>query len=394
MKIYILATTEYISLAKNIVKEIEGVKINSDYEIGTGSVGYVRNRIKSADIILALIDDKFLESRYLNFELELAKNVVKKNRNKMLIPVVSNQMTVPKWMQEMLYIPCDFKSEHDIYKAKLMIKSILENIKYIQKIAYKDEKNEYKTKTSSIIILTVLMEIFVFFVLVLYKNMSFTLSDGEGYISKWIIFMVIMLSILTLTTSYLSIIRRRKHEDDEKEIAAYSERLKNAIVIEDINKEEQLNSENKNNIDAIGRMMINLEDIKEFYTWSQKQAKASFILAVVMCIFGFSLIVIAIILGVMLKLELRMSIIPAISGVVTELIAGTALVVYRHSLLQLNHYHKALHEDERFLSSVNLLGKFSNVRDQDEMLREIIRSEIQMNLKTLKTGSELETECP
>ena len=197
--------------------------------------------------------------------------------------------------------------------------------------------------------------------------MSFTLSDGEGYISKWIIFMVIMLSILTLTTSYLSIIRRRKHEDDEKEIAAYSERLKNAIVIEDINKEEQLNSENKNNIDAIGRMMINLEDIKEFYTWSQKQAKASFILAVVMCIFGFSLIVIAIILGVMLKLELRMSIIPAISGVVTELIAGTALVVYRHSLLQLNHYHKALHEDERFLSSVNLLGKFSNVRDQDEI---------------------------
>lgn len=394
MKIYILATTEYISLAKNIVKEIEGVKINSDYEIGTGSVGYVRNRIKSADIILALIDDKFLESRYLKFELELAKNIVKKNRNKMLIPVVSNQMTVPKWMQEMLYIPCDFKSEHDIYKAKSMIKSILENIKYIQKIAYKDEKNEYQTKTSSIIILTVLMEIFVFFVLVLYKNMSFTLSDGEGYISKWIIFMVIMLSILTLTTSYLSIIRRRKHEDDEKEIAAYSERLKNAIVIEDINKEEQLNSENKNNIYAIGRMMINLEDIKEFYTWSQKQAKASFILAVVMCIFGFSLIVIAIILGVMLKLELRMSIIPAISGVVTELIAGTALVVYRHSLLQLNHYHKALHEDERFLSSVNLLGKFSNVRDQDEMLREIIRSEIQMNLKTLKTGSELETECP
>lgn len=61
-------------------------------------------------------------------------------------------------------------------------------------------------------------------------------------------------------------------------------------------------------------------------------------------------------------------------------IAGTALVVYRNSLLQLNHYHKALHEDERFLSSVNLLGKFSTVEVQDDMLREIIRSEIQMNL--------------
>lgn len=31
-------------------------------------------------------------------------------------------------------------------------------------------------------------------------------------------------------------------------------------------------------------------------------------------------------------------------------------------------------------SSVNLLGKFSTVEAQDDMLREIVRSEIQMNL--------------
>lgn len=130
--------------------------------------------------------------------------------------------------------------------------------------------------------------------------------------------------------------------------------------------------------------MINIEDIKEFYTWSQKQAKASFILAVVMCIFGFALMIAAIVLPVVFRLSFQMSIIPAVGGVITELIAGTALVVYRNSLLQLNHYHKALHEDERFLSSVNLLGKFSTVEAQDDMLREIIRSEIQMNLDGLK----------
>lgn len=130
--------------------------------------------------------------------------------------------------------------------------------------------------------------------------------------------------------------------------------------------------------------MINLEDIKEFYTWSQKQAKASFILTVVMCIFGFALMIAAIVLPVVFRLSFQMSIIPAVGGVITELIAGTALVVYRNSLLQLNHYHKALHEDERFLSSVNLLGKFSTVEAQDDMLREIIRSEIQMNLDGLK----------
>ena len=85
-----------------------------------------------------------------------------------------------------------------------------------------------------------------------------------------------------------------------------------------------------------------------------------------------------------------MSIIPAIGGVITELIAGTALVVYRNSLSQLNHYHKALHEDERFLSSVTLLGKFSSVEAQDDMLREIIRSEIQMNLAELQENENRE----
>ena len=122
--------------------------------------------------------------------------------------------------------------------------------------------------------------------------------------------------------------------------------------------------------------MINLEDIKEFYTWSQKQAKASFILAVSMCISGFVLMVVAILLPVVFRLSFQMSIIPAVGGAITEVIAGTALS-------QLNHYHKALHEDERFLSSVNLLGKFSTVEARDDMLREIIRSEIQMNLAVI-----------
>ena len=89
-------------------------------------------------------------------------------------------------------------------------------------------------------------------------------------------------------------------------------------------------------------------------------------------------------LPVAFKLSYQISIIPAIGGVITELIAGTALVVYRSSLAQLNHYHKALHEDERFLSSVNLLGKFTEDEMRDNMLQEIIRSEIQMNLDGLQ----------
>ena len=60
------------------------------------------------------------------------------------------------------------------------------------------------------------------------------------------------------------------------------------------------------------------------------------------------------------------------------------MIVYRNSLSQLNHYHKALHEDERFLSKCKFAwGKFSTVEARDDMLREIIRSEIQMNLAVI-----------
>ena len=41
-----------------------------------------------------------------------------------------------------------------------------------------------------------------------------------------------------------------------------------------------------------------------------------------------------------------------------------------------------------FLSSVNLLSRFSTSEAQDEMLRELIRSEIQMNLKAVNASQD------
>lgn len=243
------------------------------------------------------------------------------------------------------------------------------------------------------IILTIAIEMFaMFFTAMLFGNKPFDDYFGNGYFGdedRITIFIMILgavsvsLAFAVLLTSYFSIMKRRRHEDDEEEIESYSRRLKRAIVPEDAKNDAQRNSESeekKKEVDALGRMMISLEDIKEFYTWSQKQAKASFELAVSMCVLGFVLMIIAIILPIIFSLSFQMSLIPAVGSIITELIAGAALVVYRNSLVQLNHYHKALHGDERFLSSVNLLGKFSTVEAQDDMLREIIRSEIQMNL--------------
>ena len=381
MRVYILALQNRIYFAEKLLEDIKNARIISKPfvdETVTEIATDVKRRIAGADIILAIIDEKSNNSVMFNTELQLALMESRKNRNKMLIPIILDDVAVPVTIEDTLYIKCNSESEEDLEKTKLKIVRMMEHKRYIVK---KQKLRENKSRTSSMVILTLAIEVFaVLFIVLLIKEPSFNIGhwDDKGIMTT--------LSIATLSTSYLSIMKRRRQEDEEEEIEFYSRRLKRAIVPEESKQPQNNksgNEETKKEIDALGRMMINLEDIKEFYTWSQKQAKASFILAVSMCISGFVLMVVAILLPVVFRLSFQMSIIPAVGGAITEVIAGTALIVYRNSLSQLNHYHKALHEDERFLSSVNLLGKFSTVEARDDMLREIIRSEIQMNLAVI-----------
>lgn len=398
MRVYILASQENISFAESLLEDIRNVKIISrplTDEVVTEMSVSIKKKIANADITLAIIDEKFSENVMLNTELHIALMTVKENRNHVILPIVIDDAVVPTILQGRLYVKCDSKSNEDLYETKQKIERVLEHRKYNIK---KRNLTERHSRTSSMIILTLAIELLAaLFVVLLIREPSFNIGyfDDEGIITLSLGIITVTLSITTLFISYLSIMKRRWQEDEEEEIESYSRRLKKAMVPEEPKQDGQKKSGNedtKKEIDALGRMMINLEDIKEFYTWSQKQAKASFILAVSMCISGFVLMVAAILLPVVFRLSLQMSIIPAVGGVITELIAGTALVVYRNSLSQLNHYHKALHEDERFLSSVNLLGKFSTVEAQDDMLREIIRSEIQMNLAVLQENENAKTD--
>lgn len=216
----------------------------------------------------------------------------------------------------------------------------------------------------------------------------------------------ILLAIIGITIEIFKIIYGTVNDVRQEEVVLenYSQKLNNAVIIKTGNingqasnqyyncfEKNRFNSQNiasdsnpnyddSKVIDAIKHMNINLENIKEFYIWSQKQAKYAFRLAIVLCILGALLIFFAILFPIVFNRDIDLTIIPAIGGAIVEVIAGTSLIVYQRSLSQLNHYHKALHEDERFLTSVNLLNRFSKTETQDEMLKEIIRSEIQMNI--------------
>lgn len=394
MKVYVLSGPGNFSFAKRLFSDVKQAEIvtgsyaEDDTSVTVPSVG---QSMEKADVILALIDEDFLKSRYLEQELQLAQILVHKNQNKLLLPVILKAASAPEYLEESRCIFCDPESGAEVLRTQWLIEEML-----AKRRSGRRKRKPVQSRNLASIILTLAIEALVIFLgVLLFKYLpdhrntgvidEIGLPDGTalpvllGVIAGGI-------SLVPLVINYLSIMKKRWREDEEEEIESYSRRLKKAIVPAEPGqgrREAPGDKEKKAEIDALGRMLINLEDIKAFYTWSQKQAKASFVLAVTMCVAGFVLMMIAVLLPVIFRLDFQTSIIPASGGVITELIAGTALVVYRNSLEQLNHYHKALHEDERFLSSVNLLGTFSTTEARDEMLREIIRSEIQMNLESL-----------
>lgn len=127
--------------------------------------------------------------------------------------------------------------------------------------------------------------------------------------------------------------------------------------------------------DILELMLANMKEIQEYYGLSKAQAKNSFFLTVIMCLLGFILLGVSIVTAITNKDNIVATIIPAVSGAIVELIAGTSLIVYRNSQKQLNHYYSYLHDNERFLSTVNIVNKL-NPEKRDEMYKEIIRSQI------------------
>ena len=148
----------------------------------------------------------------------------------------------------------------------------------------------------------------------------------------------------------------------ETEIDKYFNDLVDVIGLDD--KED--------NNDILGLMALNLRELKEFYTLTKKQAIRSFSLSVGLCVLGFLLIMLATIVAVLWQ-ENQIAFVTSIGGAIVEVIAGTALFVYKNSLEQLNFYYLSLHDNERFMSLINISSKTNK---KDELYSEIVMSEL------------------
>ena len=153
-----------------------------------------------------------------------------------------------------------------------------------------------------------------------------------------------------------------------------------------LNSEELLNGS-----DILAEMLKNHIEIKEYFRISKSQSKFSFYFSIMSSVIGIIVVIIAA-TGIVVFEKLGISIIAAVSGATTEIISGIVLWIHNKSALQLNYYYDSLHENEKFLSAVNIADKLSEEKKED-MYIEIIRKQIDIQSKdrenkTSVTGKE------
>lgn len=153
--------------------------------------------------------------------------------------------------------------------------------------------------------------------------------------------------------------KSEKSEEESKEI---------------INPEELMNGS-----DILAEMLKNHIEIKEYFRISKNQSKFSFYFSIVSSVVGIIVVIMAA-SGMVVFKNLGISIIAAVSGAITEIISGIVLWIHNKSALQLNYYYDSLHENEKFLSAVNIADKLSEEKKED-MYIEIIRKQIDIPAK-------------
>lgn len=315
--------------------------------------------VDSIDSAIVLMDKSFSDNVFL-------KQVVNHymNFNLKITPILLDDSPIPD----------EFKCFR-VFKSKTTedLNSIIEEF-----ISYKPKKRNFLSKNFSFIYACCCIEVLAISSMLFLFFGNDILGDSNVLFIYITIFSVFA-AMATAIFSFAFLIKSKNSEEESKSRQIYDKKLDNIIKEKTVNNgEKEFNK--KKELDAIEQMKINLSDIKEYYEWSHKQARFSFALAFSLCIFGFLLMVASFVVPIVCKLGFQVSLISVIGSITVEFIAGTALIVYKSSLLQLNHYHKSLHEDERFLSSVNLLEKFDTMESKEEMLKEIIKSELKMNI--------------
>lgn len=130
----------------------------------------------------------------------------------------------------------------------------------------------------------------------------------------------------------------------------------------------------------LGHLKLNWKQMKGYYDISKSQASSSFIVAVIICILGILIFLFALLSPLIPAFSSNESLIPIIGtiiGAIVEFFAGTILLVYKQSLSQMNLYHAALSDYQRYLSCINLVSMIEDSEKRNRLYEQIITEELQ-----------------
>ena len=245
-----------------------------------------------------------------------------------------------------------------------------------------------------------MLELFIFMILTFayfqYRTPYFYKIEDQ-YITVLTV-ITISATILNLVASLLiQIITHEGNKEDifrsylvnELEIRQYSkdEIIENKTINdEELTRNKIQQEKETKSTDIIASMLNNYDETREYFQISKNQSKFSFYLSIVSSIVGLLVLMVSV-YGIVAKENLEVSIIAAVSGAVTEVISGVVLWIHNKSALQLNYYYDALHENEKFLSAINMADKLSKEK-KEEMYIEIIRKQIAFHEKDNSTNRE------
>jgi len=167
-----------------------------------------------------------------------------------------------------------------------------------------------------------------------------------------------------------------KLESRESERTAHIEKTRTEI----------LENKTKAQKDILMLMFENMDEIREYFAISKKHVKFSFWLTVLSCFFGGALLTLAV-YHAMVNPDIQPAIIAFVAGAVVELFAATSLVVHKKSIGQLNYYYNALHNNEMFLSTVNLVSNLKEEKQDDTYIK-IIENELNVRLSQASSFSD------
>ena len=247
-------------------------------------------------------------------------------------------------------------------------------------------------------ILHAITRIMIFLTIIL---IFFSAINILGYKDIYIIDLVIC-SIVSIIVETAFILMTKRYDNQEESKDEYRKYLIEKLDDTDLEKSSPYISKNDNSEkpyipditifeerksdkrDIIALMLKNNDEITDYFKISKSQAKSSFWFSVISCVAGLLALMVGI-YGIVVLKDISISVISLISGSISELISGTIFWVHSKSALQLNHYYDALHENEKFLSAINIADKLSDEK-REEMLIEIILKQI--NSETSKSKIE------